>query len=311
MALTTISGGGAFTQKNITDINSNFAAITQPDIWVRPQYGTNAGADGSYAKPYATMAGAFGSPLFVPGCTIGLLGVLLEEATAPIVNDVTIVGMGNVPRQATTSSVPNGGGATWLSPSGGTGVLLTLRGQGWSIQNIYFNNSASQPCVQVLRSGTGDVPADPDGSHARLEGCVFTGADAGIQASGGIAKLVVKGCTFFGFVGSGDTGLESVTGAGIGTDFGWQVTGNQFFNNVNHIVAAAISGTFTGNSVVVHGASVTSTKGFDFTGGAGNVVMGNYIEDNVTGAVAAWTGGTNDGWCNYYKDDGVASGVPS
>src|SRR5262245_13328231 len=122
-SLTTITGGGAFTSQNIRDINSNFAVVSNPDLWVRPQNtASNAAANGTYDRPFASFTAA--GPSMRPGMTVGLLGVTLEEFSSPRVNDITIVGMGNLPRQATTSGVANGGGSTWLSPSGGTGALL-------------------------------------------------------------------------------------------------------------------------------------------------------------------------------------------
>jgi hypothetical protein len=136
-----ITGGGAFTARNIAAINSNFAAVEAIDYWVRPQAAV-PDADGTYAKPFASLT-ALGSRV-TSGVRIGLEGVLKEEYSSPIVNDVTIIGArSNTPRQATTSGVPNGGGATWLSPTSGTGSLLTINGQGWRVENIYFNNTAT------------------------------------------------------------------------------------------------------------------------------------------------------------------------
>ena len=127
--LATLTGGGSFTKANIADINANFASLQSVDLWVRPQYGDDSTGNGTYAKPFATMAGV--SRYLTPGLVVGLEGVLREEFTAPLgVNNVTIIGSQAVPRQATTSGVPNGGGATWLSPSGGTSWLIRLRAQG-------------------------------------------------------------------------------------------------------------------------------------------------------------------------------------
>lgn len=301
---------GAFTRQTRDTINGNFAALSQPDIWVRPQDGDNASADGSYARPYASMAGAFGSPLFKPGVVIGLQGVLLEEATTPIVNDITIVGIANQPRQATTSSVPNGGGATWLSPSGGTGTLLKVRGQAWTVQGIYFNNSATAaPCVDLLLEG--DPPTSADAGHARLIDCVFTGADDGVTVTGGTSFVSIINCVFFNFTGTGDTAIKAVAGLGIGTNWGYLIEGCRFYNNANHLVAPLHNATLVGNTFTVHGLNTTTSAAVNFTNGSGNVVMGNYLGDAATGATATWTGGTNDTWCNFTSDDGVASGVPS
>ncbi len=91
-SLQTITGGGSFTAGNIAAINSNFAALQNIDVWIRPQYGNNNGNGsvkyplGSYQNPYASMGG-LGSAL-VPGLTSGLQGVLFENYVAPAVNIV-------------------------------------------------------------------------------------------------------------------------------------------------------------------------------------------------------------------------------
>ena len=58
MPLTQITGGGALTRTNINQINQNFAAVSQPDYWVKPQ-GPNASDNnpGTFEAPFATMSG--------------------------------------------------------------------------------------------------------------------------------------------------------------------------------------------------------------------------------------------------------------
>ena len=158
MAIATVTGGGVFSKKNIADINNNFAALTQPNIWVRPQYGNNSTADGTYAKPYATIGGALSSPLCVPGVVIGLLGVTKEEVTGPIVNDITILGMGNQPRQATTSGIANGGGATWMSSSASASTPLLISSYprwAWVCHSARRTGSSGGATRENLRRGAG------------------------------------------------------------------------------------------------------------------------------------------------------------
>jgi hypothetical protein len=308
--LATISGGGALTFKNIADINANFAAVQVPDIWVRPQYGNDSTGDGSYAKPFATMSGT--ARVLAAGMVVGIEGVLFEEYTGPIIGDVTLLGMANQPRQATTSGAPNGGGATWLSPSGGTGNLLTIQGQGWRVENVFFNNTATgSTTADVVLSRAGDPPTAADASHAAFVGCKFTGGNYGIRDDGGAGFVLIDGCTFFNFVGSGDTAIKS-TSTSQANPLQWHVRNSYFFNNVNHIVTPLVGATLTGNTIMVKGSTVaTTTTAVDFTGGSSNVVMANNLGDNASGAAATWTGGTNDMWCNLTADDGMASGVPA
>lgn len=302
MSLATITGGGVFSNQNIRDINANFLAVSpKPDIWVRPQYGVDSNP-GTYEKPKATMAGC--ASLLRPGIVVGLLGVLKEEYTGPIIGDVTIVGMGNQPRQATTSGVPNGGGATWLSPTGGTGHLCTVQGQGWRLQNIFFNNSATAAAgVRVLT--TGDPPTLADGAHIQILNCIFTGTDDGVLISGGTNFVTIDGCTFFNFTGSGDCGINSTVGAGIGTNLGYKITNNYFYNNVNSIIIPSTTGFYIGNTFVSAGASVTATTLLSLTGGTGNVVMNNKFglasDAAGIGTIAAY-GTSPSAGPNFYND---------
>lgn len=312
----TITGGGTFSRRNIDQINANFAELAGSatagtasglSVWVRPQYGNNNNA-GTYDAPFATMSGA--SRAFEPGLTVYLEGVLQEEFTAPIVNDISIVGAANWPRQATTSGAPNGGGATWLSPSGGTGILCKLQGQAWKLQNIFFNNSAAQPDVQILT--VGDPPAQADAAHTLITGCVFEGADAGIQASGGTNFVNIIGNVFRNFTGAGDTAIEQVTGAGVGTLLGWNLCGNVFYNNVNHVVLPLSRGTITGNNFIIVGHGVTSTVALSLTGGASNSVYANNFNRPLATSPNAtlYVGGTNDTWGFNYGTDDFFWGVP-
>lgn len=305
-----VTGGGSFTAKNIAAINANFDAAIVPDLWVRPQDGDDNSADGTYAAAYATVEAALNAAQ--EGQVVGILGVVQEEIATPLgLNDVSLVGMANQPRQATTSGVPNGGGATWLSPSGGTAALLQIRGQGWKVQNIYFNNSATDaPDIDLLLEG--DPPTAADAGHAQILDCVLTGEDDGIWLTGGVSFITIKRCRFFNFKGAGDTAIKGVSGLGIGTNWSYLLEENVFHDNVNHIVAALHNGHLVGNVIDVKGLTVaTTTVAVDFTNGAANTVMGNYLGDNATGAAATWTAGTNDKWCNFTADDGVSSAVPS
>lgn len=63
----TITGGGVFSYRNISDINANFSQLSSLIlggggnlIWCNPATGVDAGADGSQAKPYGTIGAAYG-----------------------------------------------------------------------------------------------------------------------------------------------------------------------------------------------------------------------------------------------------------
>lgn len=303
---------GAFTAAANAVVNQNITAATRGiDYYVDPQNGTNYNSGLSAGSPFADMNAVFAK--CQPGVRIGLLGVLKQEWIGPLINDVTIVGLGNQPRQATTSGVANGGGATWLSPATvtNTAALLRVRGQGWKIQNIFFNNTAtSNGCVQVYT--TGDPPIDSDGAHAQFLGCRFTGAAYGIYASGGTNFVTVDGCTFFNFTGTGDTGIAQTAGAGIGTLLGWVIQNCDFFNNVNHVVMPLSRGIVRNCNFNVVGQSLTTTIALSLTGGAGNSIYNNMFNrpTNTSPNATLFVGGTGDVWSQNFGSDAIFFGVP-
>lgn len=308
--VTTITGGGTFTAKNISDINANFLAVSSKvDIWVRPQ-ATVPGADGSYAKPYATMAAAFSSPKATHGVVVGLEGVLREQFTAPLgVNNCTIIGAINgVPRQATTSGVANGGGATWLAPSSPvtSQALIRVQAQGWVLAGIYFNSAGITTNGCIEPHTVGDPPLEADGSSLLITGCVLTGAKYGIRCPTGTNYVRIVDSEIFGFGDSGDVAI-SATGS-IGTLLDWYVLNCKFFGNANHIIAAASRWTMKGCQF--DGAATVTV---DFTNG----VAPNFVQQNVFAITAAnfdpaggVTGVSGDAWSNYLID-AVETGLPT
>lgn len=305
MPLPLVPDQGVFTKRNKDTINSNFAELTQPDVWVRPQYGNNLGNGsatyplGSYQNPYASMSGL--AAILKPGMVVGLEGVLLEEYSTPIINDVTILGLGTAgnPRQATTSSIPNGGGSTWLSPSGGTGSLLKINGQGWRVEGIYFNNTATDAataCIELV--GGGDPPASADAGHTVIRNNVLTGEANGIYINGGPGFLTIEGNKIFYFDSSGDCGI--LAGGSGGTGWGTVVRYNNFTANLTHLkpLAAAYGWQVYENRFSYIDVGVTTTSQIDFTGGSNNSVHHNNfdIPYSTNGITAMFVLGTNDRW---------------
>ncbi len=304
---TTIPGSGALDASTAAIINANFAAVTQPDIWIRPQNASGT-QDGSYANPFTSVALAAGA--FRSGITVGIEGVLTEQYTTPLgLNNVTFMGMQVTPRQATTSGVPNGGGATWLSPASPTNTLPLVRvqGQGWTFQNIYFNSaSTANGCVQPYT--TGDPPAAADGAHLLIDNCILTGDAYGVYASGGTNFVTIQNSSLFGFSGSGDVAIAQTAGAGVGTLLGWKVLNCRFWGNASNIVMPFNQGTVKG-CVITNGTAAN----INLTGGTAP----NFIQQNVFNIAAAdfdpaggTTGVTGDAWSNYLTD-AVETGLPA
>lgn len=306
MALRRISGGGSFTRRNIDQLNSNFSALSQPDVWVRPQYGNNLGngsvvnPHGSFGNAFATMAGL--ARVLEPGLVIGLQGVLFEEYAFPLgVNDLTVVGMANQARQATTSGAPNGGGATWITPAAGasatTTPLVIVKGQATRFENIYFSSSATAAgCVQLLMNGAGDPPVDASAEHCSFYKCIFTGADDGLTASGGPNFATVERCTFLNFNGSGDIAISNVTGAGVHSLQGWDIFNCEFKGNTRHIQAGLTGASIHDNHFTYIYGGTTTAIFYDATGGSDNAVWRNAFDVNSgnAGIAAMFVLGTND-----------------
>jgi hypothetical protein len=197
--------------------------------------------------------------------------------------------MGNQPRQATTSGAPNGGGATWLSPAGGTGSLLTIRGQSWRVENIYFNNSATGAttgCIKLV--GGGDPPLTPDAGGTQIYGCRFTGEANGLYLDGGPGFLDIVGNTFMFFDSSGDCAI--LAGGSGGTGYGTRVVGNEFRANLTHLkpLATAYGWLVTDNYFSYINGGVTTSVFIDATGGNQSSYYRNiYDVDSGNGGIAA------------------------
>ncbi len=318
-----ITGGGAFTKKNIEQLNANFALLSTVDIWVRPQNGGSNTNPGTFDQPLATMAGC--NKYLRPGLVIGLQGVLFETWLPPACNDITIVGMMNQPRQATSSGSPNGGGATWLNATNGTAGTLPLvriggtatetkESQGWTFRNIFFANastSAVTSCVELMRGDGAGVDVGRDASHASFYGCKFTGANFGIRDSGGASFVHIEDCEFFNFASSGDTAIKEGTDTDVALPLQWVITGNRFWNNYAHLVIPLSSADIYNNMFGYIGSSITTTVQVHIDGGGKNNTMhlNRFQMAEGTGTATMFGGGTTDSWLNYYTD-ALTTGVP-
>lgn len=279
--------------------------------FVYPDGGSDRNSGKNWTEAFASMSPL--DDLLGHGDTIYLSGVLRQHwTTAPYKNDVSIIGVENQPRQATSGGVANGAGATWLSPTSvtNTSPLVKVFLQGWRFENIFFNNAATTaPSILLYRDGEA---VEADASHAQIVGCVFNGTDDGIQASGGPNYVTIRDCRFHGFGGSGDTAISNTTGAGIGVNHGWLIENNVFFDNTNHVVVPLVNGTVRRNNFIVVGNTTTATIALSLTGGSGNSVYENMFNRpvNTSPNATLYVGGTNDVWSQNYGSDNIFFGVP-
>lgn len=305
MILPQVTGGGSFTQANINRINANFAALSGVDAWVRPQAAV-AGPDGTYAKPYGSMAALAG--VIRSGMVIGLEGVLFEQYATPLgVNNVTLLGFQSIPRQATTSGVANGGGATWLAPSSVTASqsLLRVQGQGWTVSGIYFNSTGITTNGAIEPHTVGDPPTQADGAHLLIDNCIITGAKYGVYCPTGTNYVRIANSEIFGFSDSGDVAIQAT--GGIGTLLDWRIVNCKLFSNANGIIAALNKGWITGCAIDSGTVTISLTNGT-----APNRVIGNSF--NIAAADFDPAGGVNgvtgDVWSNTLTDT-IETGLPA
>lgn len=228
---------------------------------------------------------------------IAFSGVVNQEWSGPRVNDVKIVGAAGLPRQATSGGVPNGGGATWLSPTGGTEDLLQVNGQGWTVENVFMNNSdTAAGCIKLVNAG--DPPTANCAEKFTLRNCILTGTDDGLTAVDLPNNVLVEGCTFFGFGGATDKAISSATGLGTGTLQNWVIRNCTFNGNTGHITAPFNSSEIANCKFsYIYGGTTTTTQ-IILTGGADNSVHDNAFDIPYTtnGISQMFLLGTNDRW---------------
>lgn len=230
-----------------------------------------------------------------------LSGVLREQAIAPVgVFDVTILGAANRPRQATSSGVPTGGGASWLSPTVPVALtpLLQVIEQGWSIENIQFAPVAGADCIRFRRMETATIP---DASHGRVIGCYFsTGGAAGCGVNIGECKRIhIEDCDFEA-LGTG-TAIRNTADGGIMSPTFAHIKGNRFFRGTAGDIVCALGNSLIEDNIFF---SLFATEGgwrINLDGGsAANMVINNYVVDvDTTIALGFKKASAADIWRNF------------
>lgn len=286
-----------------TTMNGISQVVGDTHWWVNG----NTGSDGNIGKspqtPLLTMAKVF--TLINSGDIIHVNGNITEQLTSPAgIFDVTIIGEGNLPRNADLHTVNNGYSAvTWKFPSSPTAStpLLKIQQQGWRIVNMLFYGSLTSTAQVLLFRDGGSGSSERDASHAQFIGCRFDGGVLGLQDSGGCAFVQINNCLFRGFT---TTAINAVTGAGIGTLLCWNITGNRFFGNTSNVILGLNQGNVTGNTF-----GPFTTTSLSLSGGTGNnVVTQNYLSGTYSVAGGYTRAASSDQWAgNMTADAGVAT----
>lgn len=239
--------------------------------------------------------------------TIFLIGVLREQAVAPLnVYDVSLIGIANQPRQATSGGVPTGGGACWLAPASGAVAstpLLELVAQGWVIQNIEFTPHTSSAAIRLTRSASVDTT---DASHFQIADCFF-GANGGsgqigIEDNGGCGFGLIAGNRFQGLTGTAIKGLN--TAAAVPQM--WDIRGNRFNGNTNAIAMSLTEGLVRDNYIRQTANDTNQKVNLIAVSAQGslNQVINNIFPDAAANVTIAkgYKPGTTDVWRNYVTD---------
>lgn len=237
---------------------------------------------------------------------IVLGGVLREQFVAPDnVFDVTLIGAANLPRQATSSGTPTGGGACWLAPTSPVAAtpLLELVASGWSIHNISFTPVNASAAIRLTRSASVDLT---DASHTEIGDCVFAAnggtTQIGVEDNGGSSFVHLVRNRFEGLGGTAIKGLN--TAAAIPQQ--WLIDGNVFEGNTNAIGMSLTKG-IVSNNILRQAANDTNFK-INLVAVAGqgslNMVLYNVFSDAAANVTIAkgYKPGTTDVWRNYVTD---------
>lgn len=274
--------------------------------------GTDTNSGKTWAAAFLTMDAAF--DVLASGDRIFLKGRVREQLNTPAqIFDVGIYGVSHNTRHP--DATPAGGEtvpARWDAPASPTAStpLLNIRQQGWFISNILFTGSSSDTvdCIQLYRDG-GSGNAERDASHTVIQGCRFQGGRYGIVDSGGCARIRILDNEFMLFSTSGDRAITTVTGAGIGTGWGWQIERNDFHGNLTDIRISNAGPRIVDNHFHLNSLGVTNTVAIQNTNlgqGSEELVARNFMycasnEASVVNArfVASATGIWGP---NFYSD---------
>lgn len=285
------------------ELNGRALSFQRPgrEYFVATDGGSDSYGGHDWNLPFATVAQAFSG--MVSGDTLYVTGDVREQLLAPLgVQGGRVIG-------AVAGMTRHDDGVRWRSPASPTAntPLLTLREQGWEVENILFVPASGISGVRIRRA---EDATYPDGSHAIIAGCKFIGDDAspvgvGIEDHGGSHHNLIDGCEFMGLVDA----IKHTTGAGIASPLRWQIRRSWFATNTNHLVLPGNQcrieeNAFDPATVVINTSGGTEGK---------NYVLRNQFSDAEADIDNAhgYTGHAADVWRNYSANTAADTvGVP-
>ena len=220
---------------------------------------------------------------------INVLGVIAEQVTTPLsgesgvgVSGVTIRGLvGGNPR--------HDDGARWKqAASAGAAPLVTVRGQGWTFENILMVPETGYSAIRLRRQ---EDATYPDGSHAVIRKVRFIGNVAittaggiGIEDYGGSSNVTIEDCSFDNLVSA-----IIQTNVSIDSQNKWTIQRNTFRLNTHDVRVNASEFVVKDNNFMTlyHVTTHPTTLNLAHTGSGtyANMVRDNWFSDtsgNVT-----------------------------
>lgn len=252
-----------------------------------------------------------------PNDTVWFTGKVREQLIAPLtyynvptgtnvaVTGVQIIGMAQ-------GGVRDDDGAKWTYPASGATAgmaLLALRQQGWSVSNFLMTpETTSSTCIELRRE---ENATNPDASHFVANGMRFVGIDVtttyGVRDLGGCSNVQILNSEFYLCT----TGIYNAA-TPIAVPLRWQVIGNRFIDNTNHI-----SGSFTDMLFKDNVFMTEATTNIDLIAvsgqGATNVVTGNVFHNAAVNITISdgYRGSATDVWTQNFATNQAVFGVPS
>lgn len=267
-----------------------------PTYYVDTVYGSTSASGASWESAFKTMAQAFNA-LYIANsrhagsannAVIYFIGTVREQLLAPLgVSGVSIIG-------AAGGNVRDDNGAKWTYPASGAtagGALLSLREQGWSVQNFLMTPEPTAGAAVVLNRQ--ENATYPDASHFQSIGMRFVGIDVtttyGIQDIGGCSNVLIADSEFYLLT----TGVYN-SSTSIAVPLRWKTLGNRFLQNTNDIIVPSSYCLFEGNRHM----SSAATEKVEISGGGYNIVTGNVFPDAAADIDPAhgYDGNATDTW---------------
>jgi hypothetical protein len=252
---------------------------------------------------FKTMAHAF--TVLASNDTIYLTGRITEQIVAPLgVYDVSIIGCTSNPRQSTNNGVQAGYSAYWKYLTANVATAnLELIEQGWTIQNIVFEPTATGTGILLTRA---EDAVHPDPSHAVITGCRFVGGAYGVKSVDGTFNLRITDNVF---QTQTTYAIAVVAGVGIANPAQWHITDNHFRDFTGGVLIPGANGMKIKGNFFTDGGTPNATVVLSLTGGDNNFVIDNYFQTTTANFNAPdIVGNATDVW-NNVSIDGQASSI--